>query len=120
MKVRRFLLFLIVLGVPFVASGKRVAAPFVLPLVLNGVEYSAHGDGTHGWVTATDIATKKELWTANVFHIHTHWWKGEEDNQWIYISGFKFESNMLFIKDERSHYYRLNLNTRRVERVHSW
>jgi hypothetical protein len=105
--------------VPF-AMAKRVAPPVVRPVVLNGVEYSANGDGTHGWITATEVATKKKLWTAKVFRIHTYWWKGEEDNQWIYIPALRLEQNGLFVKDERSRCYSLDLNTRRVhkERCH--
>jgi hypothetical protein len=98
------------------AVAKRIAAPVVPPIVLNGVGYSAHGDGTHGWITATEVDTRKELWTAKVFRIYTHWWKGEEDNQWIYISYLELEQNGLFIKDERSRCYRLDLNTRHVKR----
>jgi hypothetical protein len=97
---------------------KRLPPPNVKPVLSDGVEYSAHGDGTHAWVAATEIATRKELWTAKVFHIHTHWWKGEEDNQWVYISDLKFETNVLFIRDERERCYFLNLSTKKVEREH--
>ena len=113
----RFVLLLIALGVPSLASGKRLPPPDVSPVVFNGVEYSAHGDGEKAWITATEITAGKELWTAKVFRIHTHWWKGEIDNQWIYISYLKLESNALFIKDERSRCYRLDLRIKRVKRA---
>jgi hypothetical protein len=114
----RCLVLLIVLAIAPLSMAKRVAAPVVNPVVLNGVEYSAHGDGKLAWISATEIATQKELWTAKVFRIHTHWWKGEECNQWIYIFYLKLEQNTLFIKDERSRCYRLDLNTRHVHREH--
>jgi hypothetical protein len=95
---------------------KRVPPPDVRPVVLDGIEYAAHGDGTHGWITATDVATRRELWTAKVFRIQTHWWKGEEDNQWIFISYLQLEQNGLHIQDERCRCYLLNLNTRHVNR----
>lgn len=117
MKAPFVLLLIALVGPPF-ASGKRLPAPVVSPVVFNGVEYSAHGDGEKAWITAIEIATRKELWTAKVFRIHTHWWKGEIDNQWICISYLKLESNALFIKDERSRCYRLDLKTKRVKRNH--
>ena len=111
------LVLLIVLGVAPLSLAKRLPPPDVRPIVFYGVEYAAHGDGTHGWITATEVATRKELWTAKVFRIHTYWWKGEEDNQLIYISEMKLEQNILFIEDEKSRCYRLNVNTRHVRRV---
>jgi len=107
---------LVVLIIPSIAWGKRIPPKPVTPVVFNDVEYSAGGDGKVGWIVATDTTTKSELWTAKVFRIHTHWWKGEEDNQWVFISYLKLEPNALFIKDERSRCYRLDLNTRRVKR----
>ena len=100
MKTRSVLLF-VALIIPLLAWGKRVAPPVVRPVVLNGVEYSAHGDGERGWITATEINTHKELWIAKVFRIHTHWWKGEIDNQWIHVSYLELEQNALAIRWER-------------------
>src|ERR1700736_2057216 len=116
MKSRFHVLLIALVALAPLSLAKRLPPPVVRPVVFNGVEYSAHGDGTHGWITATEVATRKELWTAKVFRIHTHWWKGEEDNQWIYISDLKLEQNTLFIKDEKPRCYRLSLNTRRVRR----
>ncbi len=89
---------LIALAIAPIALAVRVTPPVVKPVVLNGVEYSAHGDGIQARVVATEATTRKELWTAKVFRIHTHWWKGEEDNQWVYISDLKLEPNNLFIE----------------------
>jgi hypothetical protein len=112
----RSILLLVTLFIPSIAWGKRLPPPVVRPVVFNGVEYSAHGDGENAWITATQITTRKEEWTAKVFRVHTHWWKGEIDNQWIFISYLKVEPNALAIKDERGRCYLLDLNTRRVKR----
>jgi hypothetical protein len=115
---RRYLAVLTALAIVPLSSAKRLPAPNVKPVLSGGVEYSAHGDDTHAWVAATDVATHKELWTAKVFRIHTHWLKGEEDNQWVFISDLKLKPNALFIKDERERCYSLDLNTRHVKREH--
>ncbi len=114
----RYLALLTVLAIVPLSSAKRLPPPIVKPVLSGGVEYSAHGDGTHAWVAAIEVATHKELWTAKVFRIHTHWWKGEEDNQWVYISDLKLGPNALSVKDERERCYSLDLNTRQVKRVH--
>jgi hypothetical protein len=95
--------------------GKRVPPKPVSSVVYGGIEYSSQGDGRAGWVAATDVASGKELWTVRVFRIHTHWWKGEEDCQWVFISGLKLDRNALLIEDERSRCYRLDLSTKRVK-----
>jgi hypothetical protein len=115
---RRYLALLTALAIASLSSAKRLPPPNVKPVLSGGVQYSAHGDGTHAWVAATEVATGKEPWTAKVFRIHTHWWKGEEDNQWVYISDLKLEPNALLIKDERERCYSLDLNTRHVKREH--
>jgi hypothetical protein len=102
-------------ALPLGLSGKRVPPKPVSPVVYNGVEYSARGDGKIGYVAATDITTGKQLWTVEVFRIHTHFWK-EEDNQWIFISDLQLVQGALLVKDERSHCYRLDLASRRVRR----
>lgn len=115
---RRYITLLIALIIVPLSSAKRVPPPKVNPVQSGSVEYSAQGDGTHAWVVATDVVTRKELWRVQVFHIHTHWWKGEEDNQWVYISDLKMEPNALLVKDERESCYSLDLNTRHVKREH--
>jgi hypothetical protein len=115
---RRCLALLTVLAIVPLTSAKRLPPPNVKPVLSGDVEYSAHGDGTRAWVVASEPATHKELWRAKVFLVRTHWWKGEEDNQWVYISDLKLELNALFIKDERERCYSLDLNTRRVRREH--
>jgi hypothetical protein len=43
--------------------GKRVPPKPVTPVIYNGIECSASGDGKVGSITATEIATGKQLWT---------------------------------------------------------
>ena len=116
MNVRYFALSIALAVVPL-SYAKRVAPPIVKPVLSNGVEYSARGNGTHAWIAATEVATRNELWTAKVFQIHTHWWKGEEDNQWVYISDLRLEGNTISIKDETDKCYSLDLNTRHVKQA---
>jgi hypothetical protein len=101
---------------PLSLLGKRLPPNPVSPVVHNGVQSSSHGDGKVGSVVATDIATGKQLWAIQVFRIHTHFWKGEEDNQWVFISDLKLVQNDLVIKDEKSRCYRLDTVTRHVEK----
>jgi hypothetical protein len=103
-------------GVPLGLSGKRVPPKPVSPIVSDGVEYSAHGDGKTGYIVATDVATGNELWRIRVFRIHTYLWKGEEDNQWVFISDLQLVQNALLIRNEKSHCYRLDLVTRHVKK----
>ena len=67
----RYLALLTVLAIVPLSSAKRLPPPIVKPVLSGGVEYSAHGDGTHAWVAAIEVATHKELWTAKVF-TYTH------------------------------------------------
>jgi hypothetical protein len=100
--------------------GKQVPPKPVAAVTNSGVEYSADGDGKTGWIVVTEIASATQLRTIQVFRIHTHWLKGEEDNQWVFISDLKLDKGTLLIKDERSRCYRLDLSTKRVkaERCH--
>jgi hypothetical protein len=96
------------------AWAKRIPPRPVPPVTDRGIEYKAEGDGTRAWIVATDTATKTQLWAVKVFRIHTHWWKGEEDNQWVFISFLQLDNTGFFIKDERSRCYHLNLETKRL------
>ena len=101
---------------PMALLGKRVPPNPVSPVIYSGIEYSARGDGKIGCIAASEIATGKQLWAVPVFRVHPHWWKGEEDNQWIFISGLWLDQNGLTIKDERSRCYVLDLSNKRVRR----
>jgi len=96
---------------------KRVPPPTVNPVIYSGTEYSAHGDGKLAWVVATDAATSRELWRAKIFRVHPHFWKGEEDNQWVYISNLELVQNKILATDERKRCYLLDLVTKHVSTV---
>ncbi len=98
----------------FVQVGYHGDDAAVRPLVYNGIEYSAGGDGEIGYITATDIATGKELWAVQLFRVRTHWWRGKKDTQWVFISGLELNQNVLVIETERSPCYRLDLSTKRI------
>jgi hypothetical protein len=97
-------------------SAKRVARPTVNTVVKGNVNYSAQGDGRTGYVVATEVATGKELWRANIFRIHFKPWI-EQDNQWIFISDLKLLDDTLLVRDERSICYRVDLGTRHVRKA---
>jgi|HubBroStandDraft_1064217.scaffolds.fasta_scaffold510346_2 hypothetical protein len=114
---RRFsLVFLIVMSTALNSSAKRVAPRPVHPVVCDGIEYSATGDGKSGYVVAKELPTGNKLWIVRVFKIHTHWWNGEEDNQWVFISDMKLAENALLIRDERARCYRLDFANRRIRK----
>jgi hypothetical protein len=94
---------------PSAAFGKRLPTKPVAPVVHDGIEYSAHGEGKVGSVVATELSSGKSLWKVRVFRIHTHWWKGEEDNQWIFVSDMALVGSALIVKNERMRCYLLDL-----------
>lgn len=96
-------------------SAKRIPPKPVPPIVHEGVRYSASGDGKTGFVVATDISTGKELWRIKIFRVHPHWWKGDEENQWVYISTLTLTENALFIVNEKGQCFVLYLRTKRVK-----
>jgi hypothetical protein len=67
-----------------------------------------------GYVIANDVATGAELWKVKIFHIHIKPWI-EGDNQWVFISDLKLMDHSLLVENEKSHCYRVDLSTRRVQ-----
>jgi hypothetical protein len=101
------------LAIPPNLSAKRAAPQPVDPVVTGNIRYSAQGDGRTGYVVANEVATGKELWKVEIFHIHVKPWR-EEDNQWIFINNLKLLEGALLVRDERSRCYRVGLATRHV------
>jgi len=99
------------------ASAKRVPPKDVPPVVIDGVRYSADGDGRDSFVVATDVPSGKESWRVKVFHTRIKFWRGEEDNQWIFISDLKFAENSLLVRDEKNRCYSIPLNTKHVKKA---
>jgi len=99
------------------ATAKRIPPRPVPPAVADGVRYSAEGDGKDSYVVATDEASGKTLWRVKVFHTRIKFWRGEEDNQWLFISDLKLAENSLLVRDEKNRCYSIYLNARRVSKA---
>jgi hypothetical protein len=99
------------------AIAKRVTPRDVPPIVAGGIRYSATGDGRDSFVAATDDATGKNLGRVHVFHTRITFWRGEADNQWIFISDMKLDGNSLLIRDEKNRCYSILLDTKHVRKT---
>ena len=117
MKSIRFGIVLLSLFTSICATAKRVPPKPVAPITANGIRYSAHGDGKDNYVVATDETSGKTLWTVKVFHTRINFWRGEEDNQWLFISDLKLGENFLLVRDEKNRCYSIYLNTKRVKKA---
>ena len=116
MKSIRSGMILLCLFTSICATAKRVPPKPVAPIAANGIRYSAHGDGKDSYVVATDEASGKTLWTVKVFHTRINFWRGEEDNQWLFISDLKLGENSLLVRDEKNRCYSVHLNTKRLKK----
>jgi outer membrane protein assembly factor BamB len=87
----------------------------VAPVTGGGITYSASGDGVDQYVVANDASSGKELWKVKVFHSHIRFWM-EPDVQFVYITNLKLMGNSLFVRDERSRCYAIDLVRRRVRK----
>jgi hypothetical protein len=117
MKSSRFGVVLLCLFSSICATAKRVPPKPVAPVVADGIRYSAEGDGKDSYVVATDEASGKTLWRAKVFHTRIEFWRGEEDNQWLFISDLKPVGNNLLIRDEKNRCYSISMSTKRVKKA---
>jgi hypothetical protein len=94
--------------------GKR-AAPPVAPAVHGGINYSApNDDGRIGYVQASD-SVGKHLFRIIVFQTEINP-NLEEDVQWVFITDLKLAGDSLWVKDEKSRCYSVDLNTKAVEK----
>jgi len=98
------------------AVAKRVPPKPVVPVVADGVRYSAEGDGREQYVVATDTSTGRQLWKAEVFHTHIKFWV-EEDVQWVFITNLRLMDNSLFVRDEKARCYSVDLKTHRMRKA---
>ena len=115
--MRRLLLAILLLWMfgAICTSAKRVPPKDVPPVVVNSTRYSVNGDGRDSYVVATDVPSGKELWRVKVFHTRIEFWRGEEDNQWVFIGDLKSPGNSLLVRDERNRCYSIDLDTRHVK-----
>jgi hypothetical protein len=93
-------------------SAKRLAPEFVPPVVVNSIEYSAPHDAM-GFVVATDIATRKELWRKRIYSIRIDP-ALEEDVQWVFIKSLVMENGELIVISEDGNSFTLNPATQSV------
>jgi len=117
MKSIRFGIVLVCLFSSISAAAKRVPPKAVAPIVADGIRYSAAGDGKDSYVVATDEASGKTLWKVKVFRTRIEFWRGEEDNQSLFISDLKLAGSFLLVRDEKNRCYRLYLNTKRMKKA---
>jgi hypothetical protein len=95
--------------------GKRAAPAPVAPVLHGGIKYSApNDDGRTGYVQASDSAGK-HLFRIIVFQTEINP-NLEEDVQWVFIKDLKLAGNSVWVKDEKSRCYSIDLNTNAVER----
>ena len=94
---------------------KRAAPEPVAPVSYRAIKYSApNDDGRIGYVQASDSVGKR-LFRINVFETKIDL-SLEEDVQWIFITGLKVVGNSLWVRDEKSRCYSINLDTKAVEK----
>jgi len=116
MFICRLLFPCILLAVFFVPGlAKRLAPKPVAPVISGGIRYSAGGNGTDQYVVATDLASGHELWRVKVFHVHIDPWM-ERDVQDVFITDLKLVDNTLFVRDEKSRCYSIDLAGRQVRK----
>jgi hypothetical protein len=96
------------------ALAKRMAPKEVKPVVVKEVEYTAPTDAM-GFVVATDVKTKKELWREKIYTV-TYIPGLETDIQDVFISELAVDGNVLVITDEKGTRYALDLATRKVSK----
>jgi hypothetical protein len=95
--------------------GKRAAPAPVAPVSYGGIKYSApNDDGRIAYVQASD-SVGKHLFRIRVFQTEMNP-KLEEDVQWLFITDLKLVGNSLWVKDEKSRCYSINLNIKAVEK----
>jgi hypothetical protein len=99
------------------AVAKRIAPKDVADIVADGIRYSVNGDGRDSFVVATDMVAGKDLWKVKVFHTRIEFWRGEEDNQWVFISDMKLVANTILVRDEKNRCYSIPLSGKHVKKT---
>ncbi len=100
------------------AMAERGEPEPVKPVVSGGIRYSAEGTGVDQYVVATDAATCNLLWKTRIFRNEISPLM-ETDVQWVFIKGLRLAGNFLYVTDERSSLYSLDLATQRVKDLSS-
>lgn len=104
------LLWFLLVATP--AFAKRSAPKPVPPVTAGSIEYSAPRE-LMGFVVATDIARRKELWRERIYTVHINP-ALERDVQEVFITSLAVERGTLLIANERGESFAVDLATRRV------
>jgi hypothetical protein len=96
----------------FPLHAKRSAPKPVAAVIANHVEYSAPSERM-GFVIATDVRTKKELWRERIYAVRIDP-EMEKDVQDVFITTLVLEGGALVITNERGAVYGLDLATRKI------
>jgi hypothetical protein len=103
--------------VPHIACAKRQAPPEVVPVIYEGILYTAPNDnGRRAYVQAWDAITNKMRWEVTVFRNFIVPWM-EEDAQHVYIKKMSVEDGKLILVTEDDRAYNIDLKTRVVKRL---
>jgi hypothetical protein len=94
------------------AVAKRIPPNPVSPVVFDGIRYAAEG-ATDQYVVATDAKSGNVLWRLKIFHNRSYFCL-YRDVQLVYITELKRADNALWIRDERSRCYYVDLTKKHV------
>jgi len=115
---RRLIILALVCTVALLVSpafAKRSPPKLVAPVAKDGIEYSAPLD-REGFVVATWIKTKREIWSRQIYVIKHEYKLGlESDVQTSFITGLELQDGKLKIKNERKAEFELDLDTMDVK-----
>ena len=110
------ILYVIFAMLTAVAVGKISPPKPPVPVIANGVRYSADRDGKDQYVVATIISTGEQSWKVRVFHTRIKLWL-EEDVQWVFITDLRLIGTSLFIRDGKARCYSVDVNSHRVRKT---
>lgn len=97
------------------AFAKRSPPEIVAPVAKDGIEYSAPLD-REGFVVATWIQTKHEIWSRQIYVIKHEYKRGlESDVQTSFITEIELQDGKLNVMNERKSEFELDLDTMEVK-----
>jgi len=102
---------------PPLALAKRAAPAKVEPVIYQGVRYVApNDDGRRAYIEAWGVRTDKKLWDLTVFtnRIDPNL---EEDVQHVFIKTLNVRDGTLIVTSERGETYRVDLKTKRSDKI---
>lgn len=107
--------FLAVMCIAISAFARRTSSNPVQPVTKNGIEYSVPHDRM-GFVVATWLKTKWEIWSKQIYVVKYEYKFGlEKDVQWCFITNLELANGKLIVKNERGDEYELDLNSLEIK-----